>query len=171
MTPPRSVDVARWLWVAGALLSAVRSYLALADRQALRDMVTQLEPSLSMQQVEAVVNGEVIMGVIFAAVVVALYVLVANKMLAGRSWARVLLTFFGAIFVLLGGLGLLGVADGLAATTGVSVDPAELALSVVGLVVDIAALVAMWLPPSNDYFRAATAARFTVPPRQDQFPR
>jgi hypothetical protein len=171
VTPPRSVDVARWLWVAGALLSAVRSYLALADRQALRDQVTSLEPALSMQQVEAVVNGEVIMGVLFAAVVVALYVVVANKMRAGRPWARVLLSLFGGLFVLLGGLGLFGVANGLAAATGVSVDPAELVLSAVGLVVDVAALVAMWLPPSNNYFRTAAAARFAVPPRQDQFPR
>ncbi|GAA3435024.1 hypothetical protein [Kutzneria kofuensis] len=170
MTPPRAVDVARWLWVAGALLSAVRSFLVLADRQGLRDQVRQVDPSLTMQQIEAAVNGEIILGVLFSAAVVALYVLVANKMRAGRAWARVLLTFFGVIFVVLGGLGLIGLADGLATAQGLSVDPVEVALSAVGLVVDVAALVAMWLRPSNDYFRASSV-RFAMPPRQEQFPR
>ena len=167
MTPPRAVDVARWLWITSALLSAVRTYLVLADRQGLRDQVTAAEPTLPMQQVEAVVNGEIILAVLISAAIIGLYVLVANKMLAGRPWARVLLTFFGVIFVLLGGLGMAGVADGLAATQGLSVDPAEVALSAVSLVVEVAALVAMWLPPSNAYFRAA-AAQFALPPaRQD----
>ncbi|QUQ70488.1 hypothetical protein JJ691_82670 [Kutzneria sp. CA-103260] len=163
--------MARWLWIASALLSAVRTYLVLADRQGLRDQVTSVEPTLPMQQVEAVVNGEIILAVLIAVGIVGLYVLVANKMVAGRAWARVLLTFFGVIFVLLGGLGMVGVADGLAATQGLSVDPAEVALSAVGLVVEVIALAAMWLPSSNTYFRA-TAAQFALPPpRQDQFPR
>ena len=171
MTPPRAVDVARWLWISSALLSAVRTYLVLADRQGLRDQVTAVEPTLPMQQVEAVVNGEIILAVLISAALVGLYALVANKMVAGRAWARVLLTFFGVIFVLLGALGMVGLADGLAATQGLSVDPAEVALSVVGLVVEVVALVAMWLPPSNAYFRT-TAAQLALPPaRQDQFPR
>ena len=170
MTAPRSVDVARWLWVAGALLSGVRSLLVLADRQGLRDQVRAVDQTLTPQQVEAAVNGEIVLGILFAAVVVALYVLVANKMRGGRAWARVLLTFFGGIFVVLGGLGLVGVANGVAAVEGMTVDPTEVALSALGLVVDVAALVAMWLPPSNDYFRGM-AARFAAPPRQDPFPR
>ncbi|MFI9382785.1 hypothetical protein [Kutzneria sp. NPDC052558] len=171
MTPPRAVDVARWLWIASALLSAVRTYFVLADRQGLRDQVTAIEPNLPLQQVEAVVNGEIILAVLVSAAIVGLYVLVANKMLAGRAWARVLLTFFGVIFVLLGGLGMLGVADGLAASQGLTVDPTEVALSALGLVVDVAALVAMWLPPSNAYFRTAAAQFVLPPPRQNQFPR
>ena len=170
MTPPRCVDVARWLWIASALLSAVRTYFVLADRQGLRDQVKAVEPTLPMQQVEAVVNGEIILAVLISAAIVALYALVANKMLAGRAWARVLLTFFGVIFVVLGGLGMIGTADGIAAAQGLTVDATEVALSVLGLAVDISALVAMWLRPANDYFRAM-AAQFAVPPRQSQFPR
>ena len=167
---PRTVEVARWLWVAGALLSAVRMLVVLADRQGLRDQVKQLDPALTMQQIEAGVNGEIMLGVLFSAAVVALYVLVANKMRGGRAWARVLLTFFGVIFVVLGVLGLAGLADGLAAEQGLTVDPTEVALSAVGLVVDVAALVAMWLRPSNDYFRTASV-RLAMPPRPGQLRR
>jgi hypothetical protein len=162
--------VARWLWIASALLSTVRTYLVLADRQGLRDQVKSVEPTLPMQQVEAVVNGEIILAVLISAAIVVLYVLVANKMLAGKAWARVLLTFFGVIFVVLGGLGMIGTADGLADAQGLTVDPAEVVLSAIGLVVEIAALVAMWLPQANHYFRGV-AAQFALPPRQDQFPR
>jgi hypothetical protein len=171
VTPPRTVDAARWLWIAGALLWAVRTYLVLADRNGLRGQVRSVEPTLPTQQVEAVVNGEIILAVLMTAAIVALYVLVANKMRAGRGWARVLLSFFGTIVVVFGGLGMAGVADGLAAAEGMSVDPTEVVLSAIGLVVEVAALVAMWLRPSNGYFRA-TAARFALPPaRPDQFPR
>jgi hypothetical protein len=162
---PRTVDVARWLWVAGALLSAVRSLVVLADRQGLRDQVRQLDPTLFGQQVETAVNGEIVLGVVFSAAVVGLYVVVANKMRGGRSWARVLLTFFGGIFVVLGLLGMFGLADGMATAQGLTVDPLEVALSALGLVLEVAALVAMWLKPSNDYFRAMSA-RLVVPPRQ-----
>ena len=158
---PRTVDVARWLWVASALLSAVRSLVVLADRQGLRDQVRQLDPTLFGQQVEAAVNGEIVLGVLISAVTVALYVLVANKMRGGRSWARVLLTFFGGLFVVLGLLGMFGVADGMAAAQGLTVDPLQVALSALGLVLDVAALVAMWLKPSNDYFRTMSA-RFVM---------
>jgi hypothetical protein len=164
---PRTVDIARWLWVAGALLSAVRALVVLADRQGLRDQVRQLDPTLFGQQVEAAVNGEIVLGVLFSAATVALYVLVANKMRGGRSWARVLLTFFGVIFVVLGVLGMFGVADGMAAAQGLTVDPLEVALSALGLVLDVAALVAMWLKPSNDYFRTMSV-RFVMPPQQPQ---
>lgn len=173
MTPPRAVDVARWLWIVSALLSAVRTYLVLADRQGLRDQVTGAEPALTGQQVEAVVNGEIILAVLIAVGIVALYALVANRMVQGRPWARVLLTFFGVIFVLLGGLGMAGFADGLAAAEGVSVDPAEVVLSMVGLAVEVVALAAMWFPSANAYFRV-TAAQLVLPPTrqgQDQFPR
>lgn len=169
MTPPRPVDAARWLWVVSALLSAVRTYLVLADRNGLRDQVRAVEPALPSQQVEAVVNGEIILAVLMSAAIVALYVLVANKMRSGRGWARVLLTFFGVIFVVLGLLGVAGVAGGLATAQGLTVDPAEVVLSVVGLATDIAALVAMWVPASNAYFRAA-AVQSALPPRQGQFP-
>jgi hypothetical protein len=159
--------VARWLWVAGALLSAARTLVVLADRQGLRDQVRQLDPTLIGQQVEAAVTGEITLGVLFSAAVVALYVVVANKMLGGRSWARVLLTFFGGLFAVLGLLGMFGVADGLAAAQGVTVDPLEVSLSALGLALDVAALVAMWLKPSNEYFRTMSV-RFSIPPRQTQ---
>jgi hypothetical protein len=164
---PRTVDVARWLWVAGALLSAVRSLIVLSDRQGLRDQVRQVDPTLFGQQVEAVVNGEIVLGVLFSAAVVALYVLVANKMRGGRSWARVLLTFFGGLFVVLGALGMFGVADGMATAQGLTVDPLEVALSALGLVLDVAALVAMWLKPANDYFRTMSV-QLVMPPQQPQ---
>jgi hypothetical protein len=170
VTPPRVVDVARWLWVAAGLLFAVRTYVALADRQGLRDQVRQADSTLTMQQVEAAVNGEIVLGVLFCAVIVALYVLVANKMLAGRSWARVLLTFFGVVFAVSGLLGLIGIAGGLAAAVGVSVDPTEVVLSVLGVAVDVAALVAMWLPPSSAYFRTVSTQR-VMPPPPTQFMR
>ena len=157
MTAPRSVDVARWLWVVSALLSAVRSLVVLADRQGLRDQVRGVDPALTMQQVEAAVNGEILLGLLFSAGIVALYVVVANKMRAGKAWARVLLTFFGIIFVVLGALGMVGLAGGLAESQGLTVDPTEVALSALGLVVDVAALVSMWLPPSNAYFRVGSA--------------
>jgi hypothetical protein len=169
VTVPRSVDTARWLWVAAGLLSAVRSYLSLADRQGLRDQVHAVDPTLTMQQVEAAVNGEIILGVLFSAAVVALYVLVANRMRAGKGWARVLLTVFGGIFVLFGALGLIGVGSGLAAAMGMAVDPVQVLLSVAGLAVEAAALVAMWLPTAGRYFREASPRTVLPPAPPPQF--
>jgi hypothetical protein len=143
---PRSVRLARWLWTAAALVSAVHLVFVLGDRQGLRDEVRQADPSLGMRQTDAAVNGEIMLGLLMIALWVGLCVLMSNRLAGGRGWARVVITLFCVGTLLLGGLGLVGAT--------------EVAFSVVGLLLDAVVLVAMYLPASNDYFRAA--ARATV---------
>ena len=162
MNAPRSVQLARWLWTVAALVSAVRLIFVLADRQGLRDQVQQADPSLGMQQTDAAVNGEIMLGLLMIVLWVGLCALMAVRMASGRRAARIVITLFCVGTLVLGGIGLIGAASGVAASVGVSVGLTELVFSVIGLLLDAVVLVAMYLPASNDYFRAA--ARATVRP-------
>jgi hypothetical protein len=116
-------------------------------------------------------TGDVIVGVSMRLLIFTVVVYVATRMLRGRNWAR---------FVLAIGLGVLGtlsivigpvswLAEG--HTIGEFVARADLMLllfassRVVHLTAVFAALVLMFRPAANDYFRAAPSARRLAPGR------
>ena len=119
----------------------------------------------------AVSTGGVIVGVSMRLLIFAVVVYVASRMLRGRNWAR---------FVLAIGLGVLGtlsivigpvswLAEG--HTIGEFVAGADVMVllfassRVVHLMAVFAALVLMFRPAANDYFRAARSARRRAPGR------
>jgi len=155
LAPPRPVLLARWLWIAAALLSSARSLIGLADRDALRDQVQQMYPEQGIQQVEDTVNAEITVGLMIGALVLLLYVKLANRMCHGGRLARIVLTVFGVGGVLLGSLGFLAVATGLTAGISLRVEPIDVALSLSGIALQAVAVVSMFLPVSAGYFRAA----------------
>jgi hypothetical protein len=113
----------------------------------------------------------VIVGVSMRLLIFSVVVYVASQMLRGRNWARFVLAIglgvFGALSIVIGPVSWL--AEG--HTIGEFVAGADLMLllfassRVVHLIAVFAALVLMFRPAANDYFRAARAARRRAPGR------
>lgn len=157
--PPRTILVARWLWLGSAALSAVRSLITLADREELRTQLWKVDASLSMAAVERAVNAEILFGLLISAVILGLYVMLANRMARGRNWARIVLTVFGVSGVVLGALGMVGVASGM---LDLQVGAIDIALSLLSLGVNATAVVYMFLPASAAHFATSGRPRATV---------
>jgi hypothetical protein len=94
---------------------------------------------------------------LFSLAVLALYVALAERMVRGRNWARVVIT-------VLGGLSALGTAASLvlvpalgpamvAQLTGMSVSVWDMVFSAIVAALDVATLVFLYRPESNRYFR------------------
>jgi len=145
--PPRTVNIAFWLYVAGAVLSVISGIITIAVVSGSRaDQVRIIEQQgtdlrgLTAQQVaDASVTFLVtwsIVTLIFWAVV---FVLFAYFMRRGANWARIVLTVLTV-------LSLLNLLTGFG--TGL--------LQVLATIV---AVVLMWLRPSNEYFAAVKASK------------
>ena len=161
--PPRPVRISRWLWISGALLSAGRSLVRLADRRELVDQLRQASPALGQDEVDAAVSGTVLLGLLLSALVVGGYVLLANRMARGVNWARFVLAAFGAASVLFGALGLVAALSGVADSFGLHVRPVDLLLGTLGVLIDATALVLMFLPAVGPYFQRRLAASTSEP--------
>ncbi|MFR9731431.1 hypothetical protein ACL03H_19570 [Saccharopolyspora sp. MS10] len=164
---PRPLNIARWLWIGAALLGLVRAYLRLSDRRQLSEDLRAALPDLSQVQLDEQINGLILFNLLYLLALLALYVSLSLRMVRGRNWARVVLTVFAGFgaFGTLGTLALmsqLGQAE-LVRITQVRVETSDLVFGVLVTAVELVALVLMYLPESNRYFRAARAPR-PVPP-------
>jgi hypothetical protein len=155
--PPRTVVVSRWLWIAGALLSAGRSVVRLADRRALVDELTHAVPHLGQDEVDAAVSGTVLLGLLLCALVLGGYVLLANRMARGANWARVVLAGLGGASVLFGTISVVAVGAGVAGDLGVRFGAVDTLVGVAGVLLDVAALTLMFVPASGGYFQRRSA--------------
>lgn len=163
-SPPRRVVLARWLWIAGTALWIVRAVLQLADRRMLIDQLRRMAPELSQSEVDAAANSGILLSLVFALLIGAVGLLLAQRMLEGRNWARVLVTVVTAFSVVSTALMLVGLA-----TAGstlrvegsvVRIDPVNILLSVVVAGISAAVLISLWHPESTSYFhQAARRAR------------
>jgi hypothetical protein len=103
----------------------------------------------------SVVTTAKIFVVVVFGIFAALYLFFAFKMYAGRNWARIVLTVLGA----------LGVLSAVTPTTGsVTVNGQTFAATSYGInwvsgILAVVAIVLMYLPQSNVYFREAKAHR------------
>ncbi len=154
-TRPREVEISRWLWIASAGLGAVRSLIGFADRNRLIDQLRQSSPGLSQDAIDSTINTTVVLGLFVVVIVLGGYALVSTKMAAGRRWARIVLTVFGAGGVLFGVLGMIAAASGLPEMFGLQVSALDLVLSGIGMVMDTTALILMFRPAANAYFAGA----------------
>ncbi len=152
---PSTVTAAFAVYVLAAIMAAVGILLALNSdiwAQAVRDAGANAQ-DLNGVSVESVVNiakGLVIgVGIVF----VALYLLFAFKMRAGRNWARITLTVLSALSLLstVNATGSVTVANRTYTSSTSSVT------GWIGVVLAVAAIVLMYLPASNEYFRTVKA--------------
>lgn len=155
---PRFVRYAQWLWIATAVISFVRSLVQVADREKLVSGLHAQMPQWTQQQVDSAANSTIMSVLVMSGAVVAIYVALSTRLIHGRNWARVVITIVGGlrtvstVFVLLA-LGALGMAT-LTRLSGVPLGPVDIAFSLVTAVVDVAAIVLLFLPESQKHFRA-----------------
>jgi hypothetical protein len=129
---PIEIKVSFWLWISEAVLTVVGALLI-----ALVGAAIPWVTGASGDDAVSVVAPLIVIAVVLIAVAV-LRIVAAVYMLRGRTWARNVLTILGV-------LGLFGTALDYSANVAVGV-----AHTLVALV----ALVLMFLPASNAYFRA-----------------
>lgn len=165
---PRPVRIARWVWIAATLVGLVRSFVQLSDRQALTASLQAQVPQWSQEQVDAATNSTIALTLAMSALVVVVYVVLANRMQRGRNWCRVVLAVVGVLeaagtLLTLLVISLLGMAT-VGEIAGVALGGSDIAFGIVIAIVDIAALVLMFLPESNQYFRDIARQRRFAPP-------
>jgi hypothetical protein len=147
--PPREVDASFWLWVAGFVLGLLGLLYFATEYDTIRD--TALEQArnqlrgqraaLNQQQLETITTLALVGGIVVALALDTLQLVLAFLMRKGRNWARIVLAVFGALSVL-SGLGSMSSESGVQAV-----------LSVISLLVLLGALVTMFLPGANPWFR------------------
>ncbi|MBW4715848.1 hypothetical protein [Saccharothrix obliqua] len=158
MTPPKPLDVARWLWIASAVVGLGRFLVQLADRgtliEVLREEQARQGITLGQDELDAGVSGGILLGLLMGGLLVLVYVALANRMARGRNWARIALTVFGVVGAVVGVTRLILVVSGLGAFYGLSVAPVDLAFGVATMLLDATAVVLMYLPSVSGYFRS-----------------
>jgi hypothetical protein len=144
--PPRTVNIAFWLYVAGAVLSIISGIITIAtigsQRAQFLDAVKNSSQTSSQDPnsvVDAVIAAATVWAIVTLIFWAVTFVLFAYFMRRGANWARIVLTVLTV-------LSLLNLVTGFG--TGF--------LQVVAAIV---AVVLMWLRPSNEYFAAVKASK------------
>lgn len=164
---PRSVDLARWLWIAGSVLVFVRWLVQLSDRGALVAEMRKLAPQLTQEQVDSQTNFGILLTIVGSLAILAVYVVIATRMTQGRQWARVAIAVLGGVRVLRTVLLLLAVfvvtwlvvflpvpesTDQLIGSNP-PIAVTDVVFGVIVLVTDLGTLVLLFRPRSNRFFR------------------
>lgn len=152
---PNTVTFAFYCWLATAAVSIIGLILTLTSPiwdLAVQAGTRQQGGNLSGIDVQSLVTTTKIFVVVIALIFVAVYLLFAFKMYAGRNWARIVLTVFGA-------LTLLSAFTPTSRTVTVNsqvfnVDSGAWAGWVTALLA-VAGIVLMFLTPSNKFFTDA----------------
>jgi len=161
--PPKLIDIARWLWISSALLGMVRFIVELFDRETLVAEARRQNPAMNQDQIDAGVNGGVLFGLLIVIAVVVAYTRLANAMAHGRNWARIVLTVLGAASVLFGLFRLAAWASGLAATLGVVLQPVDVVVTIITMVLDTCAIVLMYRVSAHFRTRVTVDSNFLRP--------
>lgn len=160
--PPKPVRLAKAVWIGGAAIGAVRSIVQLADRRTLVEQLRTASPELTQDQLNSLASNVIALVLLILAGFLAVNVWLANRMASGRHWARVLITVLAAGELFFGVLGLVALSAGYALPAGVAFDGVQLAISIVGLIIDAVVLVLLLRPESRAYFARMRTPR---PPR------
>jgi len=144
--PPTTVNIAFWLYVAGAVLSVISGIITIAtigsQRAQFLDAVrnsSQTGNANPNAVVDAVIAGATVWAIVTLIFWAVAFVLFAFFMRRGANWARIVLTVLTV-------LSLLNIINGFG--TG--------ALQVIATIV---ATVLIWLRPSSEYFAAVKASK------------
>lgn len=158
VAPPGSVNGAFYIYLLAAVLAAVSIILALTSN-VWDQAIAGGAANNSGTNVQSLVNFAKIFTVVVGAIFIALYLLFAFKMRAGRNWARIVLTVVSALSVL----------SAFSASATVTVDGQVYTSSSTQIsgwitaVIAIVAIVLMYLSASNAYFNAAKGRRRSRP--------
>lgn len=154
---------ARWVWIAAVLVGFIRSFVQLADREALVTQLREEAPELRQDQVDAAASSGILFAVLLSALSLMVYLLLSRRMLEGRNWARIVLTVFGGFNAFSTAVTLLTVITVdralLVELTGIEVPTSNLVFSAVVMVLQVVAIAFMFHPGSNRYFREVRRAR------------
>lgn len=148
------------IWVLGAIVSVVTVVLLFnnADWDRVVTEAIRQNPNglngITPQQVVNTLRG-VFIGVFVVFAV--LYLFFAYMMWGGRNWARIVLTVLGALGVL-GSLGSLNASNSFT-FNGTTYTTTTTSYNWIGGVLTIVAIVLMYLPAANAYFRDSKAYR------------
>lgn len=149
-TAPPDVQTSFKLWLAAIVAGAASTLLgSLLFEDILAISGEELPPELGPEDAQLALAFGAVLLVVFTLGVLALLLLFAFKMRAGRNWARIVLTVVGGVILVIGllglggtfalfGLGALGVLAGL--------------LSLAQLVLFAAAIFFMFRPGASAYF-------------------
>jgi hypothetical protein len=105
--PPRDVTRAFWLWIAGLVVSIGNLLVALPNaNEAIARATAQPGGSapgtrLTADQLHSIAHTGLVATLVFTVVLDAVLVLFAVKMRAGRNWARVVITIYTAVQVIM----------------------------------------------------------------------
>jgi hypothetical protein len=159
---PSSVSGAFWLWMAVLVVGLIANVVLFTgdyyDRvqQALEQLGLNGPPSdLAMRAGKSVLIVGTVVGMVLS---VFIYLFFGLKMRAGRNWSRIVLTVLGGVLVLFGAAG-----NSAAGMSGVDVLRPEgsVILAWAGVILAAVAIIAMYLPSSNTYFRESRRHRST----------
>lgn len=139
--PPAEVVRAVQLMFARVGIGVVNATITVFSGTAIKDAMRAEDPALAPAEVDEKYAQTAAVAVFLAVVVAVLFVLLALRVLHGRSWARI-------VTWVVAGLGLLG---GLLALFATGTD-LEKAVVVVGLLVDAAIVVLLARPRANAWF-------------------
>ncbi|MDR7302365.1 hypothetical protein [Haloactinomyces albus] len=157
--PPQPVRLAWWLWLASVVVGFVRTVVLLADRRMLIEQMRQVAPELSQSEVDAAANSGIMFTLLLALAIAAVYVLLANRMVQGRNWARivvVVLASFSVVRTLLMLFGLVTLGSTVTMQgTSVRIGAPDIVFNLIGLGLNAAVLVLMLRPEAIGFFREA----------------
>lgn len=144
-TRPKEVEISFWLWIATLVLGglgAVITYFQIDEirAQAVNETLAD-NPTLDPSVVENAATAGLVVGVVIGLLLIAAQVAFVFLMRGGRNWARIALAVLGGLGVLVGLLGLAGSSGALGAG------------SLLQLLLLIGAIVTMFLPAANAWFR------------------
>ena len=151
-TRPKEVVIAFWLIIAAAVLTAIGIITSLAtmdtllagmpDDPAVRDALAQTGGEISEQQFMDMMSGTAgVVLVIAGLIAIGLYLMVAFGVKAGKNWARITGTVFAA-------LSLVGLVP--------------FGLNTLTALLGIAAIVLLFMRPSNEFFKAVSARKYGI---------
>jgi len=131
MQTPTTVKISFWIFLIGLILDVIAAVLLLLGGTALA-----ASGASATAEGTTVSGGVLITAGVIALVLAAIQLLILWKMKAGRNWARIVLTILEVLS--LGSL-----------FTGAS------GIGITAVVLGVVAVVLMWVPTSNAYFRKA----------------
>jgi len=153
---PNTVNYAFWCWILTTVASLITLIVTLTSSvwtDAVDAGVRQSGQSVNID-VQSLVNTVKIVSVFVFLVFAAVYLLFAFKMRAGRNWARIVLTVFGALTLL---------SAFNTTTSSVTVNGQTYASSSgsgwVTAVLALAGIILMYVGPSNKFFADSKARR------------
>ncbi len=146
---PKEVQISFGLWMTSVVIGVISSVVFVSQFDTFRGMVLEearrqmqgQDGALDESQLDAIVTGGFLAALAIILIITLLQLVFAFFMRKGRNWARIVLAVIGGILVLFGLPSLVGVSGG------------QLLLTLVSMLVVLGAIITMFLPGANPWFR------------------